>query len=394
MSEAFQNFEHVHLTAKDFQHCRENLSGIVIAPYDPINAKGVGYNFSLSEMVYSITRNRLVSIHRDIHETFFYLRPQETVLALSYEYLKVDQQTAGSFHSRVRMTAKGVGSISTTLDPGWKGMLLFSLNNPTSKRIKIIISTQVDGVVKRQPVLTLVAWRTTEAISESKAGTHIENLSLHLDNPPMRIDIWSELTAKPLRLFRNREYQKFINLVNKLSPFSPNSSHIAGWCEQLNRLLTELQIAVSVSRNEEEIRSVLTRIKNFGEIPVSLKKHLDNLTAKLKELQIRESCASEEYIAVIDLTRREIQYLLLCEQISQIHEMIANQVPVVWHKTFLATLWHVFLNNIGVFLSTLYFVFLISFGFFLSEIDFWKQMVIAFIPLIISFACHAIMERK
>lgn len=126
-----------HLVAKDIEECRNSLEGLIIAPYDPAKARGIGYNLSLSEMIYSITRKRLVPICREDQETFFYLHPNETVLALSHEHLIVDDSIAGSFHSRVRMAAQGIGSISTTLDPGWKGMLMFSINNPTKNKIKV-----------------------------------------------------------------------------------------------------------------------------------------------------------------------------------------------------------------------------------------------------------------
>ena len=45
-----------HLVAKDIEECRNSLEGLIIAPYDPAKARGIGYNLSLSEMIYSITR--------------------------------------------------------------------------------------------------------------------------------------------------------------------------------------------------------------------------------------------------------------------------------------------------------------------------------------------------
>lgn len=96
-----------HLTAIDIDNYREQLTDIVIAPYDKNKAKGAGYNFSLSEMIYSITKRKLIPVVREKNETYFYLHPHETVLALSYEYLKVSKEVSGTFHSRVRLTAAG-----------------------------------------------------------------------------------------------------------------------------------------------------------------------------------------------------------------------------------------------------------------------------------------------
>ena len=47
-----------HLTVQEIERCREQLSDLIIAPFDPAHAKGVGYNLSSSEMIYSITRSR------------------------------------------------------------------------------------------------------------------------------------------------------------------------------------------------------------------------------------------------------------------------------------------------------------------------------------------------
>ena len=41
-----------HLVAKDIEECRNSLEGLIIAPYDPAKARGIGYNLSLSEMIY------------------------------------------------------------------------------------------------------------------------------------------------------------------------------------------------------------------------------------------------------------------------------------------------------------------------------------------------------
>lgn len=48
--------KHVHLTSQDIETCRDELEDLIIAPYDSSRAKGTGYNLSLSEMIYSITR--------------------------------------------------------------------------------------------------------------------------------------------------------------------------------------------------------------------------------------------------------------------------------------------------------------------------------------------------
>lgn len=58
------------------------------------------------------------------------------------------------------MAAQGIGSILTTLDPGWKGMLMFSINNPTKNKIKVILSKNSDGRVSTNAMITLVVCKT------------------------------------------------------------------------------------------------------------------------------------------------------------------------------------------------------------------------------------------
>lgn len=66
-----EDYGQVHLTSKEIIRCRKELRGLIIAPFDKSKAKGVGYNLSLSEMIYSISRKRLVPICREVQETFF-----------------------------------------------------------------------------------------------------------------------------------------------------------------------------------------------------------------------------------------------------------------------------------------------------------------------------------
>lgn len=384
------NHANVHLTAKEISACREQLTDLIIAPFDEAKAKGIGYNLALSEMIYSITRNRLVPICREAQETFFYLRPHETILALSHEYIKVTDKIAGSFHSRVRMTAQGVGSTSTTLDPGWKGMLLFSLNNPTRKKIKILISTRVDGASKTNAVVTLVACRTA---GDNAAQAPADQLPLHLDNPPMRIDIWSELTAKPLRLFHNRDYQHFCRLVESLSPFASQPSQEIWWLDDVSSLLTQLRVAIDAQQSEAEIRAALIRMEDIHDLPHDVQKRLHKLTAALhQDVDILNFCRQPAYQSAIQLADREVQYQLLCDQVAQIHARISAQVPISWHKNKFANFFHRILKNAALIAATLVSVVLVLR--YVNEPDFWFAFAASLLPLIISGTFQIYIARK
>lgn len=131
------------LLAEDYRKARKEVSDIVIAPFDENKAKGVGYNLAASMLVYSVNKKRLVKVKENDREVYIEIAPHDTVLTLSHEYLVVDGDIAGTFHSKVRCSAMGLGNVSTTLDPNWRGKLLFSLNNPT-KQLQKVIDTAIE----------------------------------------------------------------------------------------------------------------------------------------------------------------------------------------------------------------------------------------------------------
>ncbi len=397
-----EDYGQVHLTSKEIIRCRKELRGLIIAPFDKSKAKGVGYNLSLSEMIYSISRKRLVPICREVQETFFYLHPHETVLALSYESIETDSCIAGSFHSRVRITAQGVGCISTTLDPKWHGMLLFSLNNPTKKKIKVVLSARDDeGIIKPSPMITLVAWRVSEDKKESNS------LFLRLDNPPMRSDIWSELTSKSVRFFHNRQHVEFCKLVEDLTAFHFTPSERIKWTNQLSKLLVELRVAIEGNQCEKDVRAVLIRIRSFRKetlpiiynanvVPKVLQDDLDKLSQSLsihESVNFMNEVYNEEYIKIIELTEREIQYQLLCDQVNQMHNEITKQVPEAWYKNKLAHIRKTLCDNIVLLIATVISVIFLIFS-WKSESSLYISIVTAVLPFVLSVLDEVMSQNR
>lgn len=381
---------HAHLTSQDIEECRENLEDLIIAPYDSSHAKGIGYNLALSEMIYSIIRKRLVPICRDSQEVYFWLRPNETVLALSYEYVKVSNNIAGSLHSRVRTTAQGIGNVSTTLDPGWNGMFLFSLNNPTCKKIKVIISSRIEGIMKPNPIITLIPWRTMKR-KEKNVG--VDFPKLNIDNPPMRVDVWSELTSEPLRLFRNRQYQDFCKLVTVISEYQATPLEGYEWTEELSKLITELEIGIK-NQDNKIITATLINIKNIPYRCAPIQKLISCLVLALDQDNKISFCNSLKYISKIELLQREIQYQLLCGQVEKIHSTIRELVPKSWKRNILANIWHFTLRNIGFIILTIITVILISYGTSVNDSDYWSKLVLALAPLAISIIFGMVSKIK
>lgn len=177
---------------------------IFVSPFSESNLTPLGYNFCPSEIIVS-TRTKLpLSIHVEGADSYVLIRPRETVLISTREYLAVSEEIIGTFHSRVRVVSQGFGHISTTLDPCWKGPLLISLNNPTSQSIPLYIKKNGKGV----PFVTLIFY-------------HLSNpAGMHHDNPANRIDILTEYTAKPpkiMQLLFSKYYEQYIGIIERLS---------------------------------------------------------------------------------------------------------------------------------------------------------------------------------
>ena len=384
------NEQNPHLYASDFKKCRDEHKDVIIAPFNAENAKGVGYNLSLSEMIYSLKNNALVPISRNEQETFFYIKPHETVLALSYEYINVSENIAGSFHSKVRVAATGIGSISTTLDPNWSGMVLFSLNNPTNKKIKIVISSYSDGIKKRNTFVTMLAWRIN-----SVANDKSNEVLLQLDNPPMRIDILTELTSKRFKVFNDNRYQHLCQIVKSFSDSVILPSSSMNWTETVKKLITELSTSIFADKAEEKIRASLIKLKSISDdLPQSMSIKLKELTKILTEDELIKKCKSEEYRKIIASTYDEIKYLLLCDKVSQIHEIISEHIPTSWHNNRVAHILYHIKKNIGTILSIITCFGLIILGNIIgNSFDFSLQLTIALASSVISVLLNYIINK-
>ncbi len=111
-----------------------------ILPFDDKNLKGASYDITPTMIALSTRYGMLEPVYCDNKYPFdyyFYIRPKDTVLIVSKEYISVPEYMAGYVISRVSNVVKGIGHVCTSIDPNWKGAILIALNNPTNKLIKI-----------------------------------------------------------------------------------------------------------------------------------------------------------------------------------------------------------------------------------------------------------------
>lgn len=108
---------------------------IKIFPFNKRDLTGIGYNLSTTNFAFSVNNGILLTVHQRTTanglERFIIIPGNDTVLFFSKEYIAIDNTIAGTFHSKVSRVCQGLGHISTTLDPTWKGQLIISVNNPT-----------------------------------------------------------------------------------------------------------------------------------------------------------------------------------------------------------------------------------------------------------------------
>lgn len=178
---------------------------LVICPYSDKNLTPVGYNLSFSRFIVSLRKRAFVKIYHKDDEWFFILRPFETVLVWTRETIWVSRFIGGTFHSKVSLVTRGLGHVSTTLDPGWHGQLLVPLNNPTKEKIKVVIARDREKEKIYETFITMVLFRSQEASLNEKSS-----------NKSARIELLEEILEEHSKNNRDAEYLwDFIQRIKK-----------------------------------------------------------------------------------------------------------------------------------------------------------------------------------
>lgn len=408
-------YEPVHYTARELLACRRELRGILIAPFNKTKCKGLGYNISPSELCYSVKKKYLLQIYRTEQETYILIPPHDTVLTLSYEYLQVSAEVAGCFLSRLRPVTQGLGNISTTLDPCWKGMLLLAINNPSSKKVKLVLSRKKDDKMEPVAISTMVLWKTAPLADNSDGA-----LTFRLDNPAMRTDIWAELIAEPYRFFRPQHYQQFRELIHTLTCYHPAENH-PNWIIQMQRALDQLQIAIkSVPRQDNticetllaihrleceqmspELSKKLEELYHFGAENSSIDLHsslhlaTDKIIEKLSDpdaSQLKKN--TERLMIIIEMIYKECNYQKLCFQVADIHRIIAEKTQYRWRLDGFKRVWHRFIcPNVSAFLATFLIAIMVFIGKDFNMKSFLPNVIICIIPSLLSIVFNCKKNR-
>ncbi|MGL5577307.1 MAG: dCTP deaminase [Sarcina sp.] len=73
--------------------------------------------------------------------------PQKTAFIRTKESIHISDKLAGTYHSKVKLTNKGLSHIGTTLDPGYMGTSKLAIHNNTDKNIEIDVNDTIATVM-------------------------------------------------------------------------------------------------------------------------------------------------------------------------------------------------------------------------------------------------------
>lgn len=113
---------------------------------DNNNYKASSYDITPTAVAMSTRSGMLETVYTDRNNHYqnvyyIYVRPKDSVLIISNEFISLPDNISGYVSSRVSNVARGFGHICTTIDPGWNGAILVALSNPTNSPIRIEVGT-------------------------------------------------------------------------------------------------------------------------------------------------------------------------------------------------------------------------------------------------------------
>lgn len=222
------------LSRDDFIHALAD-GDLKIFPFDKKNLTGIGYNLSTTDFAFSVSRGILLTIHEETLSSgirrYVTIPGNDTVLFFSKEYIEINSKLAGTFHSKVSRVSQGLGHISTTLDPTWKGQLLISINNPTDADIEFDLAKNGGNI------MTLLLHKldtpvTGENIHDNNKG-RCELLIAHFAKP----------SSDPKHQEKHLELEHFVreelaNSLNGTDNFTSVEAPEDEYSVQLNELYT------------------------------------------------------------------------------------------------------------------------------------------------------------
>ena len=112
---------------------KELGKNVYIYPLKANNVKGNTIDFTASKFAFSSDGT---SLYKESQKAIV-IPKHTTACIITTEAIYLSGKIGGTCHSRVGLTQKGIGHISTTLDPFYCGQLLVVLHNTTDAEVVI-----------------------------------------------------------------------------------------------------------------------------------------------------------------------------------------------------------------------------------------------------------------
>ena len=194
----------------------------------------------------------------------------------------------------------------TTLDPGWEGKLLISINNPTNKKIKFSIKKKVYGSIIYNSFVT-VEFIGLDSETEKKS-----------DNPPGRLDILENTLDKNLSLLKRKKRDSLKELIDELNK-----------CENIsiNQILLDM-----LNENEREELANIRQIQDNIEYENEFKEFMRIKERKYyRDIQNQFSINAQNSIDLVDkYVSQKLQYgSLKLKLATYIYKNMKNILGVV-----------------------------------------------------------------
>lgn len=164
---------------------------LFIYPFKECNLKGSSYNLTASKVAYLLS-NEQIAING---KGEIVVPAGETVLIQTEESIYTRKNICGTYHSKVKLVARGFSHIGTTLDPGYFGASLIALTNTTKETKKIKCG---------ETIVTLMFYRVSGCDKEL------------WDNSPNRDDLIPESFSGFKENLSNIQKEEFEKEINKI----------------------------------------------------------------------------------------------------------------------------------------------------------------------------------
>lgn len=116
---------------------------IFIYPFKNKNLQAASYDLTASKCAFIVENDEQKLI---VNGDWIIIPKHMTAMIETNESIYVSKRIAGTYHSLVGLTNRGIGHIGTTLDPNYFGVSTISMHNTTDKEIRIRVGEPIASI--------------------------------------------------------------------------------------------------------------------------------------------------------------------------------------------------------------------------------------------------------